>query len=178
MLFKAWDLEKEQTSCFQNLKFFSGLKSNCDCHRTGKMEALLALIVHLHQKVQYPWDRNHCNKKGVNSFSQRKIVACLRLLPWLSGANPVSQPNAWQHPDVSVTVHHTPSILHPREITVRERRGRIGYTLALYVYHIMLLITLCVSPRHPNTAVTFRQGPWLIQKCLVLCHSLKWINGL
>lgn len=47
----------------------------------------------------------------------------------------VSQPNAWQHRDASVMVHHKPSILHLHETTVRERGEIQLHTCFVLLYH-------------------------------------------
>ena len=51
------------------------------------------------------------------------------------GANFVSQPNAWQHRDASVMVHHKPSILHLHETTVRERGEIQLHNCFVILYH-------------------------------------------
>lgn len=47
----------------------------------------------------------------------------------------ISQPNAWQHQDVSVMVHRKPNILHLREITVKERGRFQLHNCCLLLYH-------------------------------------------
>lgn len=66
----------------------------------------------------------------------------------------ISQPNAWQHQDVSVMVHHKPNILHLHEITVKER-GRI------------LLHTCCILLQYP-TFYYFTSSSSI---------TLKWVSG-
>lgn len=53
MLFKAWGLEKEQTFSKPEVFLRTEVKI-VTATKKEKREAFLALIVHLHRKVQYP----------------------------------------------------------------------------------------------------------------------------
>lgn len=55
MLFKAWGLEKEYTIMFSKPEVFLRTEVQIvTATKEEKREAFLALIVHLHRKVQYP----------------------------------------------------------------------------------------------------------------------------
>lgn len=55
MLFKAWRLEKEHTILFSKPEVFLRTEVKIvTATKEEKREAFLALIVHLHRKVQYP----------------------------------------------------------------------------------------------------------------------------
>lgn len=96
----------------------------------------------------------------------------------------ISQPNAWQHQDVSVMVHRKPNILHLHEITVKEN-GRIQLlTCFVCLQRISCFLFFLSSPLITLKWVSGRdQG----SSCSSLCsfkngtslqHSLKWMNDL